>query len=108
MPVSRSIRIWGFVITSYSIHYTKLYELNILALRLGGYKNTAESDIGWVYTAGIGVNMWAARLDIGGAYAADTVEVEGEDVPKELVITSYSIHYTKLYEDRLPDRRQEG
>jgi len=62
--------------------------LNILALRLGGYKNTAESDIGWVYTAGIGVNMWAARLDIGGAYAADTVEVEGEDVPKELRLSA--------------------
>jgi len=57
---------------------------NILAVRLGGFRNTAESDIGWVYTAGFGVNMWAARLDVGAAYAADTVEIEGEDVPREL------------------------
>ncbi|MDW7645550.1 MAG: conjugal transfer protein TraF [Desulfuromonadales bacterium] len=55
----------------------------ILALRAGVYKNLAESDIGVVYTAGLGLNLWAARLDIAGAFAGDSEEFDGEDVPKE-------------------------
>jgi len=58
--------------------------LNIIALRGGAYKNLAQSDIGWVYTAGLGFNMWLARLDLAAAYGSETVEVDGEDVPKEL------------------------
>jgi len=58
--------------------------LNIVALRGGAYKNLAESDIGWVYTAGLGINLWIARLDLGAAYGSETVEVDGEDIPKEL------------------------
>ena len=55
----------------------------VLALRAGVYKNLAESDIGVVYTAGLGLNLWAARLDIAGAFAGDSEEFDGEDVPKE-------------------------
>ena len=55
----------------------------VLALRAGVYKNLAESDVGIVYTAGLGLNLWAARLDIAGAFAGETEEFDGEDVPKE-------------------------
>ncbi|MGE4580075.1 MAG: conjugal transfer protein TraF [Desulfuromonadales bacterium] len=55
----------------------------VLALRAGVYKNLAESDVGVVYTAGLGLNLWAARLDIAGAFAGETEEFDGEDVPKE-------------------------
>ncbi|MCF8036515.1 MAG: conjugal transfer protein TraF [Desulfobacteraceae bacterium] len=54
-----------------------------LALRAGMYKNLSEDDIGWVYTAGIGLNLWAVRLDIAGAFAGDEEEFDGEDVPVE-------------------------
>ena len=55
----------------------------VLALRLGGYKNLAESDIGWVYTAGLGLNLWAARLDIAGAFAGEKTRFDDKDYPKE-------------------------
>jgi F plasmid transfer operon, TraF, protein len=55
----------------------------VIALRVGAYKNLAEDEIEVVYTAGLGINLWAARLDIGGAFAADTFEYDGSDVPQE-------------------------
>jgi len=56
---------------------------SVLALRAGIYKNLAESDIGVVYTAGIGLNLWAVRLDVAGAMSADTHEYDGSDYPQE-------------------------
>ena len=54
-----------------------------LALRVGAYSNLSESDIGLVYTAGLGLNLWAVRLDVAGAYADDTVNFDGDEVPAE-------------------------
>src|SRR6056297_3394785 len=45
--------------------------MRFLALRGGIYKNMAESDVGLVYTAGLGLNLWAARLDIAGVFSED-------------------------------------
>ncbi|RKY37775.1 MAG: hypothetical protein DRP78_00035 [Candidatus Omnitrophota bacterium] len=57
--------------------------MRFLALRLGMYKNIAESDIGLVYTAGIGANLWLAHLDISGAYSADQGDYNGHSFPVE-------------------------
>ncbi|MFA9460368.1 conjugal transfer protein TraF [Thiohalorhabdus methylotrophus] len=54
-----------------------------LALRAGAYKNMAEDDIGTVYTAGLGLNLWAVRADVGAAMSPETTTVDGEDIPKE-------------------------
>ncbi|MBU0730426.1 MAG: conjugal transfer protein TraF [Proteobacteria bacterium] len=54
-----------------------------LALRCGAYKNLAESDIGWVFSAGIGLNFWAIRLDVAGQFAEEKEQFDGEDIPKE-------------------------
>jgi len=54
-----------------------------LALRVGAYKNLAEDDIGWVYTAGLGLNLWAVRLDVSGAMADDMEDFDGDEVPVE-------------------------
>lgn len=54
-----------------------------LALRVGAYKNLAESDIGWVYTAGLGINLWAVRLDVAGAMSSTTEEYDDDDIPRE-------------------------
>jgi len=58
--------------------------LRTLALRAGAYKNMAESDIGWVYTAGLGVNLWAARFDLGGAFSTEKEEFDGDEYPSEI------------------------
>lgn len=55
----------------------------VLALRVGAYSNMAEDDIGLVYTAGLGLNMWAVRLDVAGAYADEKINFDGDEVPAE-------------------------
>ena len=85
---------WKIVITSYSIHYTKLYEVVVdrESTMLGGAGNVARN------LASLG-----ARVEV--------VTVVGDDAAAEelarlmsgwkIVITSYSIHYTKLYDRSL-------
>lgn len=55
----------------------------ILALRVGGYSNLAEDDVGEVVTAGLGLNLWLVRIDLAGAMSLDNVEVDGTQVPRE-------------------------
>lgn len=55
-----------------------------LALRAGAYKNMSEDDIGWVYTAGLGFNFWAVRLDMAAAMTSETEQLEDDELPKEL------------------------
>ncbi|WP_027368830.1 conjugal transfer protein TraF [Desulfocurvibacter africanus] len=62
--------------------------LRFLALRGGFYTNLAEDDIGIVYTAGLGLNLWAVRLDVGGAFSAKTMEYDGNDIPKEMQLVA--------------------
>ena len=61
-------------------------ELNpwhFIAIRAGGYKNLAEDDIGTVVTAGLGVNLWAIRLDLAGAMAHTKATFDGKQIPRE-------------------------
>ncbi len=62
--------------------------LRFLALRAGTYKNMAEDDIGWVYTAGLGINMVGVRFDVGGAYSADTCRFSENDFPVESYVVA--------------------
>jgi len=62
--------------------------IRILSFRAGMYKNTAESDIGWVYTAGLGVNMPWVRLELAGAMSSDTSDFDGDDIPEETRVTA--------------------
>lgn len=56
----------------------------LLALRLGAYNNLAAEWQDWVATAGVGVNLWAVRLDVGGAYSiGENAEYEGTEIPEE-------------------------
>ncbi|MDO3376995.1 conjugal transfer protein TraF [Geoalkalibacter halelectricus] len=55
----------------------------ILALRAGAYKNLADSDIDWVLTGGLGLNLWAVRLDLAGAMATEKEEFDGRNLPRE-------------------------
>ncbi len=57
--------------------------LHFLALRGGAYKNIAEKSSPWVATAGIGLNLYLMRLDLGGAYSTQSSSFEGKKYPKE-------------------------
>ncbi|MDT8422899.1 MAG: conjugal transfer protein TraF [Desulfuromonadales bacterium] len=57
-----------------------------LALRVGAYQNLAESDAEMNFTGGLGLNLWAVRLDIGGVYSTEEVEYDGDKAPKELQV----------------------
>ena len=74
------------VITSYSIHYTKLYDAEIGATTSTfGYDESMERYL-----------RATSRADV--ADAANTVKDCLNADAEVYVITSYSIHYTKLYE----------
>ena len=56
--------------------------LNFLKIRGGAYTNIAESDIGPVLTAGLGLNLWLMHIDIGGALSTETSQIDSSDIPK--------------------------
>ena len=66
----------GIVITSYSIHYTKLYERTFIR-SWGATKNVLSPS-----------SIWKRSVS----------RVPSHRDSKSFVITSYSIHYTKLYD----------
>ena len=52
-----------------------------------GYRtrNIAESDLGWVLTGGVGLNLWALAVDLGAAVSIDdTVKYDGVDYPRTI------------------------
>jgi len=57
--------------------------LRFLALRAGVYRNIAESDIGNMYTLGLGVNFYLVRADIGAAFSGKKSQYDGKDYPNE-------------------------
>lgn len=57
--------------------------LKFLALRVGAYKNLAESDIDVVYTAGLGLNLWLLRLDVSGAFSSSKGTYDKKSIPEE-------------------------
>jgi hypothetical protein len=48
----------------------------VLSLRAGMYKNTANSLANIVYTAGLGLRLFAFRFDLAGAYDFDEQEAQ--------------------------------
>lgn len=57
--------------------------LHFLAIRLGTYRNLHQSDIGWVYTGGLGINLWAVRLDLAAAFSGKSAQYNGHKIPSE-------------------------
>ncbi len=55
----------------------------VLALRAGFSTNLAEDDIGEIIHAGVGLNLWAIRLDVAGAMSLETTTYDGDEVPRE-------------------------
>jgi len=76
----------GTLINGYDIQRLSFgteLDLSLIALRLGTYKNMAESDYGWVLTGGLGLNLWALSVDLGMAISInDTVNYDGTDYPR--------------------------
>jgi len=61
---------------------------HFLALRGGVYQNLAEDDIDLVYTAGLGMNFYAARLDIAAAFAGEKATYDGDEYPQEVQVAA--------------------
>ena len=83
------------VITSYSIHYTKLYELIRIFSHDAELLALAAQYSGWI--------MWLPLVACtafvwDGIYLGATATREYRNATLVAVITSYSIHYTKLYD----------
>ena len=76
----------GTLINGYDIQRLSFgteLDLSLVVLRLGTFKNLAESDYGWVLTGGVGLNVFALSVDLGAAISInDTVEYDGKDYPR--------------------------
>ena len=59
----------------------------VLAIRLGSYQNMADDSVGMVNTLGLGLNLWAARLDIAAAMSSK--EITLNDNGTEETIPTY-------------------
>ncbi|MCP4648501.1 MAG: conjugal transfer protein TraF [PVC group bacterium] len=62
--------------------------MRILSLRGGMYDNMEESDIGWVYTAGVGINLPWVSLEVAGAMSSDKSDYDGDSIPEESRVTA--------------------
>jgi hypothetical protein len=76
----------GTLLNNYNVQRLSFgteYDLSVVKLRLGTYKNLAESDIGWVLTGGLGFQLWAVYFDAALAVSIDdTVEYDGVEFPR--------------------------
>ena len=59
----------------------------VLALRLGAWKNLAESEQSPVITAGVGLNLWAVRVDLAAASTTEMVDIDGNEVPEQAQVS---------------------
>lgn len=55
-----------------------------LNLRAGIYKNLSESDIGMMYTLGLGVNLWAVSWDMAAAMSSKKANFKGSSAPRSV------------------------
>jgi hypothetical protein len=55
-----------------------------IALRGGLAKNLAEDDIPYEVSAGVGVNLWLARIDLALAASPETATYDDQDYPTAL------------------------
>lgn len=58
--------------------------LYFLALRGGVMKNMAEDDVGLLYTAGLGLNLWLLRIDAAASMSKETTTFDGDEYPREV------------------------
>lgn len=55
----------------------------VVDLRAGVSRNIAESDDKLLYSGGVGLNLYALRIDLAGQATTDTVTYDGKDYPTE-------------------------
>ncbi len=78
-------RIWSF-----GAEYTLPIPVVDLALRGGGYLNTANaSDQSWVFTGGLGLKVWLLSLDLAGGASPKGIDVgDGEKLPSRINLSA--------------------
>jgi long-subunit fatty acid transport protein len=66
----------GFEDQTLALGLEKTFFSEYLNVRLGAYQNLADSGAKAVYTGGIGLRLFALRLDVAGAYNSDKDEAQ--------------------------------
>ncbi len=66
----------GYEDQTLALGLEKAFASEYFSLRLGAYKNLADSEANTVYTAGLGARIFAFRLDLAGAYDFDEREYQ--------------------------------
>lgn len=66
----------GFEDQTLALGLEKTFFSEYLNIRLGAYQNLAHSSAKAVYTGGIGLRLFALRLDVAGAYNSDKDEAQ--------------------------------
>ncbi len=56
--------------------------LHVLALRAGLSKNIAESQSNYLYSAGLGLNLYLLRIDLAAQMSTETVDYDGSKYPE--------------------------
>ena len=90
------------VITSYSIHYTKLYDLRGRALMQVSTASVEQINLSTAFSGGQSRGGRRSFSLEGVPPMAQGLSLLSPPPPVKRVITSYSIHYTKLYEAAFP------
>ena len=122
MGTVHETKVWINVITSYSIHYTKLYDsgMTLSGSKVEGYEIEGEEISNVVVGKILEISphenadaLFVCQVDVAQASPIQIVTnaknvkvndlvpvaLDGASLPDgKIVITSYSIHYTKLYD----------
>jgi hypothetical protein len=87
LEVNYDVFTTGTLLSGYDIQRFSFggeFDLWLLALRAGAYKNLAETAEAWVATAGVGVNIFGAHVDVGAAYSiGENAEYDGNEIPTQ-------------------------
>lgn len=59
-----------------------------LALRGGYSKDLADASVPTMVHGGVGLNLWAVRLDLAGAISTEKVTVDGSEVPRSAELSA--------------------
>lgn len=56
--------------------------VRFLALRGGYSRDLADAQVSPMFHAGVGLNLWALRIDLAGAMSTEKTTVDGKEVPR--------------------------
>ncbi|MCS6969819.1 MAG: conjugal transfer protein TraF [Planctomycetes bacterium] len=62
--------------------------LRVLALRAGGSYDFAAPEPAWMLHAGLGLDLWLIRFDVGAALSTKTISINKEEYPQAFAVAA--------------------